>query len=103
MRENRDKRGRFTAGNKAAKGNPYARKAAEMRSALYSSVSREDVCRIAAALKKQAIKGDLKAISLLLDRLLGPAQVGIDLLERLENLETTMLEAAKETKRGKNG
>lgn len=87
MANNDEKTGRFTAGNKAAKGNPYTRKAAAMRKALYDSVSAEDIRLIVEKLKQQAISGNLKAITLLFDRIFGPPQTGIDLLERLEKLE----------------
>lgn len=90
----RDKGGRFTKGNKAARGNPYTRKAAAMRKALYTAITADDIKRIVDTLKEQAIAGDLKAIALLFDRVLGTAQAGIDLLERLEKLEA-LLEAAE--------
>lgn len=81
------KTGRFTPGNKAAKGNPYTKKAAELRKALYTSVTAQDIKRIVDNLKEQALAGDLKAISLLFDRLLGTIATGIDVLERMEKLE----------------
>lgn len=87
MANNDKKTGRFTPGNKAAKGNPYTRKAAEFRKAMYNSVTTEDVAAIIQTLKAEALSGDLKAINILLDRLLGPATIGLDLLERLEHLE----------------
>lgn len=92
----RDENGRFIAGNKAAKGNPYAKKAAAMRKALYSSVSADDIRRIVATLKRQAAAGNLKAITILLDRLLGSAGTGIDLLERLEKLDNLLNEQQEE-------
>lgn len=92
----RDENGRFIAGNKAAKGNPYARKAAAMRRALYNSVSAEDIRRIVATLKRQAAAGNLKAITILLDRLLGSAGTGIDLMERLEKLDNLLNEQREE-------
>ena len=99
MANNDKKTGRFTKGNTAAKGNPYTRKAAQMRKALYNSVTAADITRIVETLKAQAIAGDLKAITLLLDRLLGAAGTGIDLLERLEKLEALLdaNKAAEET------
>ena len=84
----RNEKGQFTKGNRAAKGNPYTRKAAELRRALYNSVTAEDIQSIVDTLKTQALAGDLKAISLLLDRLLGSIATGIDILERLEQLES---------------
>ena len=97
----RAKNGRFTKGNKAAAGNPYTRKAAAMRKALYNAITSEDIKRIVTTLKEQAIAGDLKAIALLFERVLGTAQAGIDLLERLEKLEALIDEAeAKEKQTG---
>ena len=90
MADNDKKTGRFTKGNTAAKGNPYTKKAAELRRALYSSVTAGDVQSIVDKLKEQAKSGDLKAISLLLDRLLGSIATGIDILERLERVENAL-------------
>ncbi len=75
-----------------------------MRKALYNSVSAEDIRRIVETLKEQAIAGDLKAITLLFDRILGAAQTGIDLLERLEKLEALLDDADSkaEAERGKS-
>mgnify|MGYP003294739890 CR=1 FL=1 len=92
MADKDKKTGRFTAGNKAAKGNPYVKKAAEFRKALYTAVTAQDIKRIVDKLKAQAMAGDLKAISLLLDRLLGSIATGIDVLERMEKLEALLEE-----------
>ena len=99
MTEGRDNLGRFAPGNKAGKGNPqtrkgnpYTRKAAELRRALYSAVTAEDMRRIVETMKRQALAGNLKAIELLLNRVLGTANQGIDLLERLEALEAATAE-----------
>lgn len=89
----RDNKGRFTAGNKAAQGNPYSRKAAAYRQALYSCVTAKDIKDVINELKEQAKAGNLKAIALFLDRLLGTAQnSGLDLLERLEKAEQIIKE-----------
>ena len=99
--------GQFAKGNQAAKGNPYTRKAAEMRKALYSAVTADDIRQIVETLKAQAIRGDLKAIAILFDRVLGTAQAGIDLLEQVEQLQDTLeaikeaTEAAEETRKGR--
>jgi len=87
--------GQFAKGNQAAKGNPYTRKAAEMRKALYSAVTADDIRQIVETLKAQAMRGDLKAIAILFDRVLGTAQAGIDLMERIEQLQAT-IEAIEE-------
>ena len=92
-----DSKGRFTAGNKAAKGNPYTRKAGEFRKALYDSVTAKDIKDVIGQLKAQARAGDLKAIALFLDRVLGTAQScgGLDLLERREHAEQTIEETTE--------
>lgn len=99
MANNDTKTGRFTAGNKAAKGNPYTKKAAALRKALYNSVTAEDIQQIVDSLKAQAISGDLKAISLLLDRLLGSIATGIDVLERMEKLEQMLTDNPGDTEK----
>lgn len=89
---NHGKNGQFTKGNSAAKGNPYTKKAAAMRKALYQSVTAQDIQEIVNQLKAQAKSGDLRAISLLFDRLLGTITTGIDVLERMEKLEALLEE-----------
>ena len=97
MADKDTKTGRFTPGNKAAKGNPYTKKAAELRKALYTSVTAQDIKRIVDNLKEQALAGDLKAISLLFDRLLGTIATGIDVLERMEKLEQMLTDNPGDT------
>lgn len=87
---NHGKNGQFIKGNTAARGNPYTKKAGEMRKALYQSVTARDIQRIVETLKAQAIAGDLRAISLLFDRLLGTITTGIDVLERMEKIEALL-------------
>ena len=82
----RDARGRFQAGNRAGKGNPYIQRVAALRKALYECVTPEDMRALIDVLKKKALDGDVKAITLLLDRVLGPS-VALDVWERLEKLE----------------
>ena len=91
-----DSKGRFTKGNTAARGNPYTRKAGEFRKALFATVTAKDIRDVINQLKEQAKAGDLKAIALFLDRVLGTAQsCGIDLLERLEKAEKTIEESGE--------
>ena len=98
MADKDTKTGQFTAGNKAAKGNPYTKKAAALRKALYNSVTAQDIQQIVDSLKAQAMAGDLKAISLLLDRLLGSIATGIDVLERMEKLEQMLTDNPGDSK-----
>ena len=83
----RNSKGQFAKGNKAARGNPYAKKSADMRKAMYSAVTTDDIRQIVINLKAQALAGDIRAIGILFDRLFGTPQAGLDLLERLEHLE----------------
>jgi len=78
--------GRFARGNKAAKGNPTARKAQQLRVALMRAVGAGDVRRIVASMVKAAIAGDVQAAKLILERTLGPA-LPYDVEERLALLE----------------
>lgn len=96
----RDARGRFTAGNRAARGNPYARRAQRFRAELFRRVRVEDVGEVIDALlmKARGPKGspemaELAAIRELLDRLIGKADIGPDVLARLDALEAA--EAAR--------
>lgn len=82
----RDGSGRFTKGNAGGPGNPFARRAAEIRSALYDAVTVEDVAAVVRALVEAAKGGQGWAVRELLDRLLG-RPVELDILARLEALE----------------
>ena len=82
----RDNKGRFQKGNHAGKGNPYFQRVASLRKELYNCVSPKDMRALIDVLKKKALDGDVKAITLLLDRVLGPS-VALDVWERLEKLE----------------
>ena len=63
--------GRFTAGNRYGRGNPFARRQAEMRRAFQDAVTPEDVRALAAALWAKARGGDVAAAQLALSYLLG--------------------------------
>lgn len=91
MAEDRDPKGRFVKGNKQGLGNPLGKKTEALRFALYQAISPEDIKAIAGQLKKKAKSGDLKAIGILLDRLLGPP-VQPDILERITELERIISE-----------
>jgi hypothetical protein len=74
----RDARGRFVPGNKGGPGNPFARKVAELRKTLVNFVTEDDMKHIAFILKERAMGGDLAAIKLLLQYLLGKPSETID-------------------------
>lgn len=62
-----DSKGRFTKGNKCARG----RRVTELRRALLAAVTPDDMAEIAARLVEMAKGGDLSAAALLFDRVLG--------------------------------
>jgi hypothetical protein len=86
--------GQFAPGNKLAKGNPHAKRVARLRSALLKAVSPTDLRDVVTALLTSAKGGDVPAAKELLQRLLGPPE-SIDLMERLDGLETTLAQLAE--------
>jgi hypothetical protein len=88
-----DARGRFTLGNKAARGNPMNRRAQEIRVVLLEKMTPEVAGRIADRLIAMAEGGDLPAIRELLDRCIGKP-IASDIAERLDNIETALAEKA---------
>lgn len=78
--------GRFGPGNRAARGNPHARRVARLRTALIRAVTPEDVEAVAVALLAKGKDGDVGAARELLQRLLGPP-VALDVIERLDAVE----------------
>ena len=87
----RDSSGRFSAGNSAARGNPHARKVAELRSALLAAVSTDDLAAVVRSLVDAAKSGDVQAAKVVFDRVLGPS-VALDVMERLDALEARLTE-----------
>ncbi len=85
--------GRFLTGNKAARGNPHARRVAELRSAALEEVSPDDMRKIIRKLIELAIDGDVAAAREVLSRTLG-APIEVDLLERLADLEERLTQGA---------
>lgn len=83
--------GRFAKGNSGGPGNPYAKRAAKLRSALYEAVTDDDLRAIVAKLVESAKGGDIAAAREVLDRLLGRPEP-IDLIARLEALESQLTE-----------
>lgn len=91
----RDAQGRFAPGNRAAKGNPLARKAQSLRSAMFDAVSAADLRAVVKKLLELAKAGDVQAARLVFERCLGPV-MPVDVLERLEALETLLQEDGNE-------
>jgi hypothetical protein len=86
--DGRDQKGRFAKGWKGGPGNPFSRRVADLRKALFDAVSAEDVQAIAQKLANRAKKGDVAAAKLLLSYLIGKpaAAVNPDRLD-LEEME----------------
>jgi hypothetical protein len=85
----RDPAGRFTKGNPGGPGNPFAKRAGELRSALMAALTDEDWQAVVRKLVDCAKAGEPWAIREVFDRTLGKP-VEADLLERLEVLETAL-------------
>jgi len=82
----RDNRGRFAKGNKGGPGNPLAKKANQLRVAMYASVEAEDIMEIMDSLIEAAKKGNITAAREVLDRVIGKP-LETDVLEKIAELE----------------
>ena len=80
------KSGQFRKGNRGGSGNPFAKTINRLRGVLLNAITESDMRDVVMTLVEKARGGDIGAIKVLLDRLLGPP-VSADLLARLENLE----------------
>jgi hypothetical protein len=67
----RDTRGRYARGNAGGPGNPFARRVAQLRSILLETVTDEELRIVAGQLMVKAKFGDLAAIKLLFQYVLG--------------------------------
>ena len=76
--DGRNKRGQFTKGNSYGRGNPFARRVASLRSALYDAVTEDDIRDIGRRLIQQSRAGDLAAAKLLLSYVLGKPAHAVD-------------------------
>ena len=83
--------GQFLPGNRVAKGNPYAKRIGELRSALMAAITDADWQAVIRKLIDDAIAGDKAARAELLDRTLG-RPLEADLIERIEALEARLQE-----------
>lgn len=93
----RDAKGRFAAGNRLARGNPEAQRVGKLRSKLIRAVSSRDIAEVVEGLVSKAKAGDTAAAKLLLDRVLGPP-VALDILERIEQIESTLADYEQQTR-----
>jgi len=87
----RDTAGRFAPGNPGGPGRPGNTKVAELRTALLSEVTAEDVAAVVRALVDKAKSGDVAAARLLLPYIVGPPpDLDAELEGRLEQLEALL-------------
>ena len=84
--EERDTKGRFTAGNRIGKGRRIGSRVNKLRRAMLEAVTPDDIREIISVLVGLAKAGDLTAAKIVLDRVLG-SPVPIDLIVRLDELE----------------
>ncbi len=82
----RDGKGRFAPGNPGGPGNPWFRQIGQIRQAILTAATPEDVAEIIRRLVRDAKRGDKTAARLVLERLLGPP-LPADFLARMEALE----------------
>ena len=86
--------GRFSPGNKLARGNPHAKRVARLRSTLLKAVTTDDIRAIVARLLQDALAGNVQAAKEILERTLGKAQE-TDLIERIDKLEAILAEGTR--------
>lgn len=86
----RDARGRFGPGNRIGRGNPQLRRVARLRAELLRAITPEDIRAIFKSMLRAAIEGDTVAAREILDRTIGKAGDGADLLARIEELEYSL-------------
>src|SRR5436309_2276894 len=79
----RDAKGRFAPGNAGGPGNPFARQTAELRKVLLEVVTPEELRQVAFSLLLRAKTGNLAAIKLLFQYVLGKPAESVD-PDRLE-------------------
>ncbi len=78
-RENgRDSLGQLAKGDSGGPGNPFARKAAELRAALFNKVTAQDIEELAQQLLDRAKSGDLAAMKVLFNYTIGRPTAPVD-------------------------
>ena len=87
--------GRFAPGNKLGRGNPYNKRACELRAALFRAVDDAGMQKAAAAVLDKAKNGNIVAFRELCDRTIGKA-VATDILDRLAAIEAQVFGSADE-------
>jgi hypothetical protein len=78
----RNARGRFVKGNCGGPGNPNARRVGQWKRALTMAITPADIRAVVKKMIERALKGDVSAAKLILDRALGVQKaVQVDELE----------------------
>lgn len=67
--------GKFAPGNRAGRGNPHAKRAQKLRSAVLSAVKPNDIKEVIEKLVELAKAGDTTAIKILLEKVIGKQSV----------------------------
>ena len=70
--------GKFAKGNRAGQGNPHAKRAQQLRSAVLAAVKPSEIKAVVLKLVELAKGGDTVAAKLLFDRVLGKSSVAVD-------------------------
>ena len=81
----RQMNGRFASGNRAGRGNPFARRSATLLQALLDAVEPRMVEAIAKRMVKAALEGDVAAAKVVLDRTLGRGTPVVFRMPRIES------------------
>lgn len=82
----RQSNGRFAAGNKLGRGNPFNHRACKLRAAMLAVVTADDIQGIVATLIKAAKEGDVVAAKEIFNRVLG-TPIASDAMGQLEQWE----------------
>jgi hypothetical protein len=91
----RDAKGRFAPGNKAARGNPFARRMARLRSRALAAVSGPDLETVVSQLVAAAQAGDVAAAKVLLPYVLSRPPEAVD-PDRLLQPQASVTEGTQE-------
>ena len=69
--EYRGENGRFLRGNPGGPGSPHSKQVAQLRAALFESLTREDIWAVMRKMRDRALDGDVPAARLLLEYSIG--------------------------------
>ena len=93
----RNENGKFTENNRFGHGNPFAKKTAQLRAALLSAITPDDMIAIIKITIVKARRGQIAAIREVFDRAIGKS-LESDLLEKIETLEKAVNEFERANK-----